>query len=440
MSAGQSVSSSLARLRARFDRSKEVPPWLLVWLVATVLLFVQRFAHWDGVAFISDEAAFLNTAREEVATNTWVSASPLYGTQGLRYGPSVLWFYAVVQRLFGDDVRASIAAMCFLVTLAHALAVLGVARAFKLSALEVLVLSAFVASSSYQMFWSRLAWDQLVNVCGSMLVLVLAASTLTVWHAVGMGLLIGVALSSHLFSAPLVVCVFFVMLFEHWHQPRRALLLGTVITAIVLLVNYPYFLFVLNDESKLTSQPGSFSLSGIYGWLVKPAQVAGFAGFGYFFDGEWNLLLARLGAGYAWLSESQIPAVLTFAALLGLCLGVGKSHGEGASRLARLSLVTWLFYTWLYDYRGLASHPPLHVPVLVGRVGGHRLPTGAGASRLQVAHRLVAAGRVRAFARAAGLHPWLAKLRGGPRRYPGHPLRDPGSASVWRAAERLLPR
>jgi hypothetical protein len=179
-----------------------------------------------------------------------------------------------------------------------------------------------------------------------------------------------VALSSHLFSAPLVVCVFFVMLFEHWRQPRRALQLGTVITAIVLLVNYPYFLFVLSDESQLKSHGGTFSLSGIYGWLTKPAQVAGFSGFSYFFDDEWKLLLEQLGAGYAWMNASQVPGVLTFAALFGLCLGIGKGHGEGASRLARLSLVTWLFYTLLYDYRGLASHPHYTFPywwvVLVG--------------------------------------------------------------------------
>jgi hypothetical protein len=185
-----------------------------------------------------------------------------------------------------------------------------------------------------------------------------------------MGLLIGVALSSHLFSAPLVVCVFFVMLFEHWRQARRALVLGTVVTGIVLLVNYPYFLFVLNDESQLKPHAGTFSLSGTLGWLRKPAEVSGFSGFDYFFDGDWDLLLAELGAGYERMRFSQAPGVLTFVALLGLCLGIGKSHGEGACRLARLSLMSWLVYTLLYDYRGLERHPHYTFPywwvVLVG--------------------------------------------------------------------------
>jgi hypothetical protein len=357
-----------------FDRwlrsLKHTPTWLLVWAAACVLLLLQRFSHWGGVPFVNDEAAFLSSARNEVSTNTWVSASPIAGTQGMRYGPSVLWFYAIVQRVFGSDARASIAVMCLLVTLAHALALLGVARAFKLRALDVLGLSAFVASSSYQLFWSRLAWDQLVNVCGSLLLLVLSSLTLSAWHAVGMGLLIGVGLSSHLFSVPLVVCTFLVLAFEHRHQLRRGAMIGGITVALVLLVNLPYLSFLVHDGSRPTPQTGSLSLAESLSWFSMPAQVASFSGFEYFFDGAWGQLLAYVGADYEWMRFTQAPNALAGLALIGLGFGVPMRESQAATRLARLSLVTWTVYTLFYAYRGLLHHPHYIFPywwvVMVG--------------------------------------------------------------------------
>jgi hypothetical protein len=393
---------------------KQAPPWLLAWAAGTVLLLVLRFSHWDGVPFVNDEAAFLSKAQEEVATGQWVSVSPIAGTQGMRYGPSVLWFYAVTQIYFGEDARSAIAAMCLVVTLAHALALLGIARAFALQPLELLGLSAFVASSSYQLFWSRLAWDQLVNVCGSLLLLLLSSATLSAWHALVLGLVIGIALSSHLFSVPLIACTFFVLLFEHRRQPRRAALIGTITTATVLLINLPYLSFLLSDDtSRPALQSGTLSLAGSWSWFSVPAEVSGFAGFAYFFDTDWARLVGQLGRSFDWLSASQAPHVLSILALIGLCFGApaapagATSTPLAATRLVRLSLVTWATYTLFYDQRDLTHHPHYTFPYWwVIPVGLASLLVALRRVSLPLARLLLAAIALVAVAQLAFMGAW----------------------------------
>jgi hypothetical protein len=63
------------------------------------------------------------------------------GTQGVTYGPAVLWFYGVVHALFGEAPGTSILVMCFTVTLAHLALVVALTRLFRG---DVLLLAALV--------------------------------------------------------------------------------------------------------------------------------------------------------------------------------------------------------------------------------------------------------------------------------------------------------
>ena len=78
-----------------------------------------RLVHIDNAAFARDEPQFLTAAREQLRTGHWLSASPLYGNMGLRYGPAAFWFSGAVHFLFGDDSRVASVAVGLLVTVAR---------------------------------------------------------------------------------------------------------------------------------------------------------------------------------------------------------------------------------------------------------------------------------------------------------------------------------
>ena len=62
-----------------------------VLVAVAVALMAWRFTRLDLAAFINDEPRFLEGGHDQVRTGRWLSASPLTGTQGVRYGPSVFW-------------------------------------------------------------------------------------------------------------------------------------------------------------------------------------------------------------------------------------------------------------------------------------------------------------------------------------------------------------
>src|SRR5262249_36186269 len=145
-----------------------------------------------------DEPFFLQAAREQLYTGHWAKTSPIYGSQSFRYGPSVLWFYGVVQWLFGPQPQVAIAAMCAAMGLAHIALAAGLARLFGGGVLLFAVLLAFIGSSPFQFIWSRLAWDQLVNVAAGWAVFWLCArEKLRPRALLPLGLVFGFAISSH---------------------------------------------------------------------------------------------------------------------------------------------------------------------------------------------------------------------------------------------------
>ena len=66
-------------------------------VLLALLMLGYRLVNLDLLPFINDEPRFLAAAHGQLGTGQWLSASPVMGTQGMYYGPSVFWFYGVVQ-------------------------------------------------------------------------------------------------------------------------------------------------------------------------------------------------------------------------------------------------------------------------------------------------------------------------------------------------------
>src|SRR5258706_9256312 len=74
----------------------------IVLVLAALGMLAYRFRHVDLAPFARDEPQFLRAAGEQLHTGHWLSANPLYGNLGLRYGPAAFWFYGVLQAVAGE--------------------------------------------------------------------------------------------------------------------------------------------------------------------------------------------------------------------------------------------------------------------------------------------------------------------------------------------------
>ncbi len=93
--------------------------WGYLLALAAIGVLMLRPVDLDLASFILDEPQFLDVARAQLSTGQWRSASPLVETLGLHYGPTVFWFYGLVQSVFGDADRTNITAVCLMLTVAH---------------------------------------------------------------------------------------------------------------------------------------------------------------------------------------------------------------------------------------------------------------------------------------------------------------------------------
>ncbi len=344
-------------------------------LVAAVLMLGYRFANVELTPFILDEPRFLQAAYAQVSTGQWLSASPLVGTQGVTYGPSVLWFYGLVHLLLGPDPRTSILVMCATVTLAHAALALSVARLFRGGWLLAAALLALVASSPYQFFWSRLAWDQLVNVCAAWTVVLLSLPGPLGWgRRLALGAVLGVAISSHLMVVPLVALTLAVLAWEQRHRPRELVATLGPVLATLLVVNLPYLGFLrAHPPPPLPPASRSFSWELLGEQLLQPARVATAWKLDYFFDGAWPEFLRGSGA-VGWALEHTVAGLvlLVLVSAAGLLLTL-RARTPEQRRVTWLALGTWLGYAGFYTLRALERHPHYQFPtwwlVVVGVAG-----------------------------------------------------------------------
>jgi len=335
----------------------------LVLALAALGMIVFRLWRLGDAPFIQDEPIFLTTAREQLRTGHWVSASPIPGTYGFRYGPSVFWFYGVVQSLFGPAPKASIAAMCVALCVAHIALAAGLARVHGGGWLLFATLLAFIASSPFQFIWSRLAWDQTVNFCAAWAVFLLCSrGELRLRALLPLGFVLGYAISSHLMAVPLVACVGVVIATERFRSPRRLAIATVALGFGILLVNLPYLQFLAREPIPLASTQ-TWGEPMIVRRLLEPVRVASPDGIGYFLDQDW-LQFQRwleLGRSLDWASNLAVM-LLASSTVVGLVAGL-RSNVPGRRRIALVGALCWVGYALVYASRNLPFHPHYQFPV-----------------------------------------------------------------------------
>lgn len=365
-----------------------------------IAMLAYRFLNLDLAVFINDEPRLLLEARKQLETGVWATHG-LQGTQGVAYGPFATWFYAGVQALFGGAPVTSIFALCLIVTLAHVALAAGLARAFDGGLRGFATIAAFLASSPYLFFWSRMCWDNpLVNAFVALAIAVLVF--LRGWRAaVLLGLLLGAALSTHLMVVPFAgLSIGVLALREGW---RRGPLLAGAALLVALAINLPYLIAFQGAPS--SAHAGG--LSNLPVQLAEPVRVASLRGIDYFLDDAWSDLLASAGAARALVATSTVASfILAIAGAAALAAHVR------ASWIARLALALWIGTAVLHAARALDLHPHYQqaaywvVPAGLAAALGWARRRGRGA-RL-AAHAIVWAV---ALAQLAFIVSWMGYVR-----------------------------
>ena len=325
-------------------------------VLAAVVMVGLRLWWIRRVPFVFDEPIFLDAARRQLESGHWLSASPIEGTQGIRYGPSVFWFYSGLQWLFGYGPQVAVVAMCVLTTVTQTWLVAGLARVVGGGRRTFFVLLAFVASSPYLYFWSRLAWDQTVLVCAAASVAVLCTARELRWrHGLALGFLLGVAVSSHLMVLPFVGAVIVVLLWEMRRVASEAVrVVGTLVAALVC-VNLPYLRYLLTNPTHPAS-PG-LRLGGYAETLWQTPSIVSAVRIEYFFDDEWSHFVSSSGVlrGALWL-RVLAGVVCSVVAVVGLA-SAWSSSDVRRRRVARCATLTWAGSAAFFVLQGVGAEP-----------------------------------------------------------------------------------
>lgn len=348
-------------------------PGVLSWgLVGLgVAVFVWRFIDLDLAPFVGDEPYFLDAARGQLTSGHVLTRSTIVGTSGYYYGGAVFWFYGLVQLLAGPSVRVALGAMAATVTIAQGFFGAALARALIPSRSwrglvceegrwllgTVLLL---IASSPYQHFWSRLAWDQLTLAVAFIVAgLVLSLPGRSFLRTLAIGGLLGIGLSSHPMLVPfaLVAGMATSLGAERPLQWRDVFGRAAVLGAAATLVLTPWLL----DLWRQRGQTGNFSHAATF-TLERALEVfraPGSAGIEYFFDREWSAFLSSAHAPLGWQALAPLTQVLwVLLGLGGLVTGLRGGH----RRIAAIGLATLVAYPLFYAWRGIPMQPHYQFP------------------------------------------------------------------------------
>ena len=394
--------------------------WGLVGLGIAALAW--RLIDLDLAPFIGDEAYFLDAARGQLTSGHLLTRSTIVGTSGYYYGGAVFWFYGLVQMLAGPSVKVALGTMAVTVTVAQGFFGASVARALSPSRswrgllreegrwlLGAVIL--LIASSPYQHFWSRLAWDQLtLAVAFAVAGLLINLPGRSLVRAVTIGGLLGLGLSSHPMLVPfaLIAGVATSLGSERPVRWRDVFLRATGLGMVAVLVLTPWLLDLWQQRGQAGkyTQATTFTLER----ALEVFRAPGTAGIEYFFDREWSAFLASTHAPLGWHAFAPLTQVLwVLLGLGGLLMGLRGEH----RRLAVIGLATLIAYPLFYTWRSIPMEPHYQFPTGWAPVLGAALllasPSRVLRSVALVAVLLVSAWQVDFV---AGWRGWLAERVG----------------------------
>jgi hypothetical protein len=217
-----------------------------------------------------------------------------------------------------------------------------------------------IASSPYQHFWSRLAWDQLtLAVAFGVAGLLLNLPGRSLLRALAIGASLGFGLSSHPMLVPfaLIAGVATCLGAERpirWRDVfGRAAVLG--VAGALVLTSW------LLDLWRQRGQTGNFSRAAAF-TLERALEVfraPGSAGIEYFFDRDWLAFLASAHAPLGWQALAPLTQGLwVLLGLGGLLTGLRGAH----RRIAAIGLATLVAYPLFYAWRGIPIQPHYQFP------------------------------------------------------------------------------
>jgi 4-amino-4-deoxy-L-arabinose transferase-like glycosyltransferase len=334
---------------------KRAAAFLLV--VAALAMLVYRLAHLDSAPFARDEPQFLAAARDQLRTGQWLTANPLFGNLGMRYGAASFWFYGVVQLLFGDAPRTALFAMSLALTLAYLALAVALTRLLDEGALFFAVLLAWIASSPYLFHWSRMAWDltSLAAVFGAA-ALLCANRELRLGRAIALGLLLGIAASTHPSVVPFVFAAGAVLFFE-WRARRLTTAPAAALAASFVLVCLPYAWYLLHARRVRRAPPVPLTLADFGDVVFMAPRIASTWELERFYDEDWHRFRTELGGAVVALEALAVVSFLAClaGAILGLRLALSSTDTH-RRRLARIALLTWCGTVVLLTGLGLDRH------------------------------------------------------------------------------------
>jgi hypothetical protein len=328
-------------------------------VAAALAMLGFRFGHVELAPFARDEPQFLRASGQQLRSGQWLSANPLYGNLGLRYGPAAFWFYGLVQAVAGEDPRVAIVAMGLTVTLAHLGLALAVWRLFGGGAAVLAVLIAWVASSPYQFLWSRLAWDLTSNAAVfAAAALLCTYRELGVGRALALGTVIGLGLSTHPMLVPFAVAVLAVVGHELWRRGRGGLLPAAALIGSIILVNLPYLLFLLRAPIVRRTPRLPLSLGSLGSLPLQAPRIATTWGLPYYFGGAWSDFRRWLGEAVDLIDPvSLVSLVFCVVATVGGIAAALTSPDARGRRMGRVALIAWAGNVLLLAAVALERHP-----------------------------------------------------------------------------------
>lgn len=382
---------SSPRLRREIHglRRPTLPSLAAAALAAVALaLLGYRFANLELSPFLNDEPRIQHLAQQQLVTGRWASHG-LTGTQGVAYGPFILWFYGGLHALVGPDPLWSIAGLCLTLSIAHLALAASLTLLFDGGLVFFATLLSFIASSPYLFFFCRTAWDNpLVNALSAATVIVFAAQRRgpvtgdtgaagrVRWiRALLLGLVLGAAISTHLMVLPLAALALALLAWETrlLRVPGSPPGLGLPAAAAavaglgILVVNIPYLRYLVRVSASSAvahAPPGyrGFSISVWAAHFLQPARVATTWGIDRYFDAAWGDFQEWLGGARFLFEHAALPMAFCMAlAILGIVATLGRA-AAAPRRLAILAAATWASYPLLYAARDLGRHPHYQQP------------------------------------------------------------------------------
>jgi hypothetical protein len=320
-----------------------------------ILLIMLRFIFPGDVSFIQDEANFLKIALKANQAGEWFTLG-FEGARGIKYGPVSIYYFRVLILLTENVLYISLLNTIFITTLT----ILTLSKVAKFSTykIENLLLVAF--TSPYLWFYSRMIWDNSLNIAliGLALSFYLEFYKSNRLKPLAFSLfLMNLSIQIHLMSICILIPVIFHMILrkrEILYQSKKTLFFLFILNSAILS---PYLSYLipqyLNVVYKSTARPfKSFYLP------MLGSRIFSTFDFSYFLGKKWQLTFPIESLRYIVVAINSITWLAYFLSIKTIVKSV-KERRLGP--LLELSLFIMLFQMVLYYTQGTYGHPHYYV-------------------------------------------------------------------------------